>query len=409
MQKLNRRSLLLVGFTLFSMFFGAGNLIFPPYLGAQAGTVAWLAFVGFAVSAIGLPVIGVIAVARAGGLSELAGRVHPRFAQVFALLVYLSIGPCLAIPRTASTSFQMLAPLIGGDAMRQLIYSIVFFAAAFFVALHPEKLTSWLGRILCPTLIVLIFVLFFGCLFHPVAEHYGVPTADYASLPGLTGILNGYQTMDTLAALNFGAVIALNIRDYGIEDEQQVRRSTIRAGWIAGAMLLLVYAMLTHVGALSGAAWPGGSTGADTLSNIARGLFGPVGQVLLAAIFVIACFNTCVGLIACVGQYFHEVCCFCGRRGFLRNRRKVIARCYTRHVFCKNRAARQECHDCCQQKGLDTLAHVHVVPPCYSLTAITASRPFAPPKLRSQVISVRISAVSGTETPVSYNDLRCAS
>lgn len=211
MQKLNRRSLLLVGFTLFSMFFGAGNLIFPPYLGAQAGADAWLAFVGFAVSAIGLPVIGVVAVARAGGLSELAGRVHPRFAQIFALLVYLSIGPCLAIPRTASTSFQMLAPLIGGDAMRQLIYSIVFFAAAFFVALHPEKLTSWLGRILCPTLIVLIFVLFFGCLFHPVAEHYGVPTADYASLPGLTGILNGYQTMDTLAALNFGAVIALNI------------------------------------------------------------------------------------------------------------------------------------------------------------------------------------------------------
>lgn len=99
MQKLNRRSLLLVGFTLFSMFFGAGNLIFPPYLGAQAGADAWLAFVGFAVSAIGLPVIGVIAVARAGGLSELAGRVHPRFAQIFALLVYLSIGPCLAIPR----------------------------------------------------------------------------------------------------------------------------------------------------------------------------------------------------------------------------------------------------------------------------------------------------------------------
>ena len=118
-------------------------------------------------------------------------------------------------------------------------------------------------------------MLFFGCLFHPVAEHYGVPTADYASLPSLTGILDGYQTMDTLAALNFGAVIALNIRDYGIEDEQQVRRSTIRAGWIAGAMLLLVYAMLTHVGALSGAAWPGGSTGADTLSNIARGLFWP--------------------------------------------------------------------------------------------------------------------------------------
>ena len=307
MQKLSRKSMLLVGFTLFSMFFGAGNLIFPPYLGAQAGSHAWLAFIGFAVSAIGLPVVGVIAVARAGGLSPLASRVHPRFAQVFTLLVYLSIGPCLAIPRTASTSFQMLAPLIGGDATRQLIYSIVFFVAAFLVALHPEKLTSWLGRILCPTLITLIFVLFFGCLFHPVAAHYGIPTDLYAAMPGVQGILDGYQTMDTLAALNFGAIIALNIRNYGLEDEQQVRRSTIRAGWIAGAMLLIIYAMLTHVGALSGAAWPGGATGADTLSSLASGLFGSVGQVLLAAIFMIACFNTCVGLIACVGEYFHTL------------------------------------------------------------------------------------------------------
>ena len=289
------------------MFFGAGNLIFPPYLGAQAGTNAWLAFAGFAVSAIGLPVVGVIAVARAGGTVCAGWAGAPALRADFRAAGVSFHRPVPRHPAHGEHIVQMLAPLIGGDAMRQLIYSIVFFAAAFFVALHPEKLTSWLGRILCPTLIVLIFVLFFGCLFHPVAEHYGVPTANYASLPGLTGILNGYQTMDTLAALNFGAVIALNIRDYGIEDEQQVRRSTIRAGWIAGAMLLLVYAMLTHVGALSGAAWPGGSTGADTLSNIARGLFGPVGQVLLAAIFVIACFNTCVGLIACVGQYFHEL------------------------------------------------------------------------------------------------------
>ena len=97
---------LLIGFTLFSMFFGAGNLIFPPYLGAQAGTRLWLAFAGFAVSAIGLPIAGVVAVARAGGLPQLAERVHPRFAQVFSILVYLSIGPCLAIPRTASTRLR---------------------------------------------------------------------------------------------------------------------------------------------------------------------------------------------------------------------------------------------------------------------------------------------------------------
>ena len=278
-QALRGKKLFLVGFTLFSMFFGAGNLIFPPFLGAQAGTALWLAFAGFAVSAIGLPIAGVAAVARAGGLPALAGRVHPRFAQVFAVLVYLSIGPCLAIPRTASTSFEMLTPLVGRSTPGQFLYSLVFFAAAYFVALRPEKLTQRLGRILCPALLV----------------------------PAAQGVLDGYQTMDALAALNFGAVIALNLQAVGITEEAAVRRGTIRAGFIAGGMLLVVYAMLTHIGGISGAAFPGSDTGAAVLTALADGLFGRVGQVLLAAIFVIACFNTCVGLIASVGEYFHEL------------------------------------------------------------------------------------------------------
>ena len=197
---------LLIGFTLFSMFFGAGNLIFPPYLGAQAGTRLWLAFAGFAVSAIGLPIAGVVAVARAGGLPQLAERVHPRFAQVFSILVYLSIGPCLAIPRTASTSFAMLEPLAGESTALQWGYSLLFFAVAFLVAQHPEKLTQRLGKILCPALLALILLLFAGCLLHPAAAGYGTPTAAYTALPAVQGILDGYQTMDTLAGLNFGAV-----------------------------------------------------------------------------------------------------------------------------------------------------------------------------------------------------------
>ena len=131
MQKLSGRKQLLIGFTLFSMFFGAGNLIFPPHLGAQAGTNFWPAFLGLAISAVGLPIAGVIAVAKADGLDKLAGRVHPVFARVFMVLIYLSIGPCLAIPRTASTSFAMLAPLLGSGSGLQLGYSAVFFAAAW--------------------------------------------------------------------------------------------------------------------------------------------------------------------------------------------------------------------------------------------------------------------------------------
>ena len=188
MKKLSGRNLLLVGFTLFSMFFGAGNLIFPPHLGAQAGANFWFAFAGLAVSAIGLPIAGVAAVAQAGSLDALAGRVHPAFARVFTILVYLSIGPCLAIPRTASTSFQMLVPLLGSRPWLQTVYSAVFFAAAFLVALHPEKLTEWLGRILCPCLILLIVALFAGCLLHPLSAHYGTPSAEYAALPAVEGI-----------------------------------------------------------------------------------------------------------------------------------------------------------------------------------------------------------------------------
>ena len=307
MQKLSGKNLLLVSFTLFSMFFGAGNLIFPPHLGAQAGTSLWPAFAGLAVSAVGLPIAGVAAVARAGGLDRLAGRVHPVFATVFTILVYLSIGPCLAIPRTASTSFQMLVPLIGGGTGLQLAYSVLFFAAAFLLALRPEKLTNWLGRILCPSLILLIVVLFAGCLAHPLAAYYGAPSAEYAALPTVQGILYGYQTMDTLAGLNFGAVIALNIQALGVTEPREVERGTIRAGFLAAGLFAVVYAMLTHIGGIAGAAFPGCETGAETLTLLANALFGRVGQVLLAAIFIIACFNTCVGLISGVSEYFHQL------------------------------------------------------------------------------------------------------
>lgn len=308
MERLKGKNLVFVGFTLFSMFFGAGNLIFPPFLGAQAGTNTWPAMAGFALSAIGFPILGVIAVARSGGLSRLAGRVHPLFASVFTMAIYLSIGPCLAIPRTAGTSFEMaVTPFLpnGPILLLRFLYSLVFFALAFLLSLHPEKLTDRLGKILCPALIVLICAVFLGCLLHPPGG-YGPATGPYASIPVIHGFLDGYQTMDTIAALNFGIVIAMNIRARGVKDDRAVVQGTIRAGYVAGATLLLIYGMLAHVGALSGGSFPGGANGAETLTWLVSALFGPLGNVILAAIFVIACFNTCVGLISCCSEYFHE-------------------------------------------------------------------------------------------------------
>lgn len=308
--QLKGKSLLLVGLTLFSMFFGAGNLIFPPGIAAQAGTATWPAFLGLAVSSVGLPVLGVVAVARAGGLDTLCSRVHPLFSKAFTIAAYLAIGPCLAIPRTATTSFEMaVPPFAGPDAplsLFRLIYSLVFFAAALVIALRPEKLTDRLGKILCPILVILIVVTFAGCLVNPLSG-YGPASGDYVTHPVVKGFLEGYQTMDTIAALAFGIVIAVNIRARGVSEDKAVVKGTIRSGFIAGALLLIVYAMLAHIGALSGGAVPNPTDGAAALTNVVGLLFGPLGNALLAAIFIIACFNVCVGLISSCGEFFHKL------------------------------------------------------------------------------------------------------
>ena len=307
-QKLDLKTKFLMGVTLFSMFFGAGNLIFPPYLGAQAGTSAWTAFIGFAMSAVGLPVLGVIAVTVSGGLNALASRVHPKFAFVYIAVLYLAIGPCLAIPRTASTSFSMAGPPFLPESVPeapvQLLYTIVFFLAASLVAMHPEKLTEYLGKRLTPVLLTLIVALFLAALVNP-AGPAAAPAEAYASAAPVEGFLYGYQTMDTLAALNFGMIVALNVQALGVREEKAVTGETVFAGWIAGALLLAVYAMLTFVGQLSGTAFPGTADGTEVLMRTAEHLFGKAGALILALIFVIACFNTCVGLLSCCGKYFN--------------------------------------------------------------------------------------------------------
>ena len=294
-----------MGFTLVTKFFGAGNLIIPPNIAAQAGTQTWPAMLGLALSAVGLPVLGVVAVARSGGLDALGSRVHPAFARVFTIVAYLAIGPCLAIPRTATTSFEMAVLPFAGQSpvwMRAL-YSLVFFAVAFAVALNPDRLTDRLGKVTGPALLALIAVIVIACLLrHPGGT--AAPAGNFATHPAIQGFLEGYQTMDTIAALNFGIVIALNIRARGIHDDRAVIRATMRAGWIAGGVLLLVYAALAGVGMLSGSSFPGADNGAQVLTRLVSWLFGPMGNLLLGIVFVIACFNTCTGLISCCGEYF---------------------------------------------------------------------------------------------------------
>ncbi len=180
---------------------------------------------------------------------------------------------------------------------------MLFFAAALALALQPERLTDRLGKVLCPILIALIVVLFVGCLVKPVGG-YTVPTGNYTGNQAVRGFLDGYETMDTIAALNFGIIIALNIKARGVEQERAwCGAPSVRAG-LQGAMLLVIYAMLAHIGAMAGGAFPGAANGAEILTKMVPAVFGTWGSAILAAVFVIACFNTCVGLISCCSEYF---------------------------------------------------------------------------------------------------------
>lgn len=271
-----------VGIALFSMLFGAGNLIIPPLLALQAGTATPLAMIGFLIAAIGLPVMGFIAVALAGTARELAGRVHPKFGEFFVAAVYLAIGPCLAIPRTSSTAFEMLVPLL------------------------PEGvITRVLGRITGPALIALIVLVVGAAVVSPLGPA-AAPQAPYNAGAAVQGFLTGYQTMDLLASLAFGIIIAETIHELGVTDDKRVAFEISRSGVIAGVLMAIIYCGLGLAGMQLGTVMPDATNGAAILARSASMHFGLAGTVVVFAVFFLACMNVCIGLISCCSRYFCE-------------------------------------------------------------------------------------------------------
>ena len=309
MKKCSKKNLILLSLTLFSMFFGAGNLIFPPFLGQNAGTQSLPALIGFLITAVGFPVLGIAVVSRFNGLDVLAQKVHAGFGLFFAVLIYLSIGPLLATPRTATLPFEMaILPLLPDGTSPQLsllLFTSVFFLIAWLLSRNPSKLIDRLGKLLTPTLLVLIVAVFAAALMHPLGPP-ALPQPDYASGPLIKGFLEGYLTMDALAALNFGIVVSLNIRALGIDDDQEVMSTSMKAGCLAGLILAVIYIMLTLLGtSLSG--MPIGANGAQTLTLAVTSLFGESGRWVMALIFLLACMTTCVGLLTSCSEFFSSL------------------------------------------------------------------------------------------------------
>lgn len=287
---------------LFSMFFGAGNFIFPPMVGKEAGENFYTAILFFCITAVVLPVLGIAAVAKSETFSHLVNRVDKVFALAFTVLLYIIIGPLLAIPRAANMPYAVtIAPFIGDNWL--LVYTLIYFVFNYIICINKNTMVDTMGKWLTPIMLILIFVLFLVAFISPIGN-LTMPLGKYASNPISSAFLDGYQTMDAMASLVFGITVITAMKGIGINNKRKLINNTIASGILAGIILMFIYIMLSYIGASSSMTFPNTKNGADILSLVTSHLFGIYGNVILGAIFLLACLTTTVGLISSASEYF---------------------------------------------------------------------------------------------------------
>lgn len=308
MKTLTRSEFIVISLMLFSMFFGAGNFIFPPMLGKESGEIFYETILYFCVTAVLLPVLGVAAVARCGSVQALTGRVDKFFGPIFIVLIYLSIGPFLAIPRAANLPFEVgVAPVVGEAKTQWLIaWSVFFFVINYLVSVNKSKVVEVLGKWLTPVLLLMIALLVIGVVVADTPA-LAAPVGKYATAPTSSAFLAGYDTMDAMAAIVFGIVVVNVLRDFGVKDSKAIVRTTIKSGIFAGALLSIIYIALAYLGAATAGAITETSNGAEILAKSAEFLFGSAGQIILGIALFLACITTTVGLTTSGSDYFNSL------------------------------------------------------------------------------------------------------
>ncbi|OEK67275.1 branched-chain amino acid transporter II carrier protein [Staphylococcus equorum] len=291
------RLILISGLMLFSFFFGAGNLIFPPMLGYTAQENMWVSMTGFAITGILLPYLTVIVVAYMnGGVESIGNKVHPIFGTIFAIFIYLSIGALYGIPRAANVAYEIgtnhVLPVHNHFTL--IVFSVIFFLIVYFIALYPNRIIDNLGKYLTPILILIIAILCILVIINPEGS-IGQASGDYAQTPLVSGILEGYFTMDLVAALAFSVVIVQSFKMNGITDQKTLVKNVIKAGLISAILLLVIYFALAYVGATTTQAGFKDGTGILTFNSLR--VFGSFGNLLFGVIVILACLTTCVGLV----------------------------------------------------------------------------------------------------------------
>lgn len=312
-KKLTFKESMFIGSMLFGLFFGAGNLIFPVHMGQESGSAVFWANLGFLVTGIGLPFLGVIAigVSKTSGVYELAERIGKKYALVFTVLLYLVIGPFFALPRLATTSFEIgLAPFIQAKQQHVflVIFSILFFFTAWWLSRRPTKILDYVGKFLNPAFLILLGILLVLAFIHPLgAIDQATVQPSYQEHAFFTGFTQGYNTLDALAALAFGILIVTTIRNMGVTKPSEIAKDTIKSGAISIVLMGIIYTLLAYVGTMSLGGFALSSNGGIALAQIADHYLGTYGSILLALIVILACLKTGIGLITAFAETFTDL------------------------------------------------------------------------------------------------------
>lgn len=305
---------ILVATTLFGMFFGAGNLIFPVHLGQLAGRNLLPAMFGFILTAVGIPILGVAAIGNthSKGLQELASKVGRRYGCFFTCLLYLTIGPCFAIPRCATTSFTTgILPMLGTSISERtalFCFSAVFFALVLFFSLRPGNITLWIGKVINPLFLFFLGILMVSALLHPGAPiSAAVPDASYEQGALFHALSEGYGTMDAIAGLAFGIVVINVIRQMGIQDDSAIAGEVLHSGILAGILMASIYTLTILMGAQSLGLFAVSENGGIALAQISSHYLGRAGILILAITITFACLKTSIGLVTSCAETFENL------------------------------------------------------------------------------------------------------
>lgn len=301
MKKFN--DVIVVGFALFAMFFGAGNLIFPPTLGIGAGTDWVPGVIGFILTGVGIPLLGIIATSKAGGeLRDLGNKVNPTFSIIFGSVALLALGPLLAVPRTGATTFEIgVQPLF--PSVSPILVSAIYFSISLYLALTPSSIIDKIGKVLTPTLLVALSIIIFKGIMNPI----GTPIETGAQNSFSVGFKEGYQTMDAFCSMAFCGIVISALVQKGYTKTKDQLKLTMMAGVVAAVGLGIIYGGLMYLGATASNVYPADMSRANLVLAIVEHLLGTSGKAIVAIAVSLACLTTSVGITATCGEFFSKL------------------------------------------------------------------------------------------------------